>query len=488
VNPPVRSRPCPQELAATNFANSNREAMMSRILIIDDDVDFSRFLSEALKAHAHRVDCALRVKQGLEILADREFDVILLDNQLPGLSGLEALEEFRKREIGIPVIMMTGQGTTDTVIKAYLLGAFDYVVKDIDIEQLVERLEPKIRRADETGKDPIPNKERDDAGGHRLLGKSEPMLDVYKQIGQVAASVLAVLIQGETGTGKELVARAIHDNSPRRDKPFVPLNVAALTESLLESELFGHEKGAFSGADSFQKGCFEFADGGTLFLDEIGEMPPALQAKLLRVLAADGAQEVRRIGSNTPIQVDVRVVCATNRDLLAEMEKGTFRPDLYNRLAGFPIALPPLRDRGPDLALLGRHFRIRAAREANRPVPALHPRAVELLRAYSWPGNVRELTNVLTRAVLRCRGAEILPEHLALPTEGDTDATDFGAAIEQAWESREPNPHQTLHDQLDRDLIRFALAKCGGNQTQVAERLGLSRNFVRKLAQKFGLE
>ena len=473
---------------------------MSGILIIDDDPDFSAFLREALEAHGHQVDYVDSALAGLEALMNRDFDLILLDNQMPGMTGLEFLAEFRTREIDIPVVMTTAKGTPDIEIKAWIQGVFDYVEKPLDIEEieeLVERLEPAIRRAEEFKRRPriqIPGAEQAEAAGEpagsppRLLGKSPAMKSVLKSIAQAAPSNVPVLIYGESGTGKELVARAIHDYSPRRDQRFIALNIASLTESLLECQLFGHEAKIVPGADRLRKGYFEDADGGTLFLDEIGEMPIDLQSKLLRVVEE---QCVYRIGSSTAIPIDVRLVSATNRDLIAEKEKGTFREDLYFRLATFPIELPPLRERGSDLALLGRNFRIRAAQNANRPVPALDPTAVEALRAYSWPGNVRELRDVLTRAVLKCQGDVILPEHLGLPAKRDKeskDATDFGLVIQQAWDSGQPNLHQWLHDGLDRDLIQHTLQQCGGNQTQLAERLGLSRNTVRKLVQKYGLE
>lgn len=465
---------------------------MSRILIIDDDPDFSGFLREALEAHLHQVDYADSAVIGLETLAVGEFDIILLDNRMPGMSGLEALGEFRTRGIDLPVIMMTSQGTSEIEIQAWIQGVFEYVEKLLDIEELVEELEPLIDKITDIippPSDPSPDVH---ASEHQLLGTSPAMKSVLRLIAQAAPSDVPVLIHGESGTGKELVARAIHDHSSRKDGPFVAINVSALTESLLESELFGYEKGAFTGADRLRKGYFEFATGGTLFLDEIGEMPLPLQARLLRVVQEEGTQEVRRLGSDdTPIKVDVRLVCATNRDLIAETKKKTFREDLYFRLATFPIELPPLRERGSDLALLGRHFRIRAAQNANRPVPTLAPSAVAALRGYSWPGNVRELRNVLTRAVLKCQGYEILPEHLGLPTDDDngTDGgADFGSIAQQAWQSGEPNLHQLLHDALDRNLLEHALTQCDGNQTQLAERLGLSRNTVRKLVLKYGLK
>jgi len=467
---------------------------MSRILVVDDDEDFRRFVRDALDLHGHQVECVGDVAAGLERLAEPGLDVVLLDNRLPGMSGLEALAELRKREIGIPVIMMTSQGTPDTEIRAWREGAFDYVLKGLDVDVLVDELEPRIRQAQQfQGRTrrtaPSPGRGQGaDVDVPQLLGNSEPMRKVYRQIAQAAPSDLPVLIHGETGTGKELVSRAIHDYSRRAERPFVAINVAALTETLLESELFGHEKGAYTGADRIRKGYFEHADGGTLFLDEIGEMPLELQATLLRVL---DSQVVRRIGSDTPIKVDVRLVFATNRDLDAAVEAGTFREDLKFRLNPFPIHLPPLRERGGDLRVLGRHFIALAAMKANRPIPTMYPRSIEAVRGYSWPGNVRELKGVLERAVLRCRGMEIMPEDLDLPAERNEacDATvDFRSPVERAWRSGQPTLHESLHDSLDRELIRFAMEQAGGNQTLVAERLGLSRNTVRKLVQKAGLE
>ena len=467
--------------------------VMSQLLIIDDDLDFSRFLQEALEAHLHQVDRAESVTAGLETLAGQRFDLILLDNRMPGMSGLEALDEFRDRGIATPVVMMTSQGTSEIEIQAWIHGVFDYVEKPLDIEEFVECLEPVIRRAEAefqrrlrlTG-DGVD--ERDGAVGESgILGKSPAMRNVFRSIAQAAPGDVPVLIHGESGTGKELVARAIHDHSPRRDRRFIALNIASLAESLVECQLFGHEANIVTGVDRLRKGYFEDADGGTLFLDEIGEMPVDLQAKLLRVVEE---RCVYRIGSSTPIPVDVRLVSATNRDLIAEKDKGTFREDLYFRLATFPIELPPLRDRGSDLALLGRHFRIRAAQLVNRPVPSLTRAAVDALRAYSWPGNVRELRDVLTRAVLRCQSFEILPEHLGLPDDQKEAAreADFASTIQQAWESGEPDLHQSLHDALDRDLMQYALQQCQGNQTLLAERLGLSRNTVRKLVGRFDLK
>jgi DNA-binding NtrC family response regulator len=474
---------------------------MAHILLIDDDKDFSNFLREELLAHGYSIEYAESAKSGLDRASDDTLDVILLDYRMPGMSGLEVLEVLKEGRIETPVIMMTRQGTSETTIQATILGAFDYIEKGLEIEKFVGRLEPIILKALalKLGSEPrVPisaDAEVEVGARPQLLGKCEAMLEVYRSIGQVAPTDKPVLIQGETGTGKELVARAIHNYSRRRDKPFVALNVAALTESLLESELFGHEKGAFTGADTIRKGYFEYANGGTLFLDEIGEMPYGLQANLLRVVEN---QEVTRIGGEkNPIKVDVRLISATHRDLKIAVRDETFREDLYYRLDVFPIRLPPLRERGSDLRLLGRQFLVSEATKALKPVPTLHPSVIEAVRAHSWPGNVRELKDRLSRAVLRCRGAMIMPADLGLPDEGAARQTSTGRrdgvealreAVAWAWDSGDNELWPILRDMLERELLEHALAELDGNQTQVAERLGMVRNTVRKRMQAYGLD
>src|SRR5437899_1117487 len=332
---------------------------MARILLIDDDSDLSRFLQLDLKQRGHHVQCLERAERGPEILGQEEFDLVLLDNKMPGMSGIEFLAALQQRGLVVPVILMTGHATTNTAIQAMNLGAFDYVVKPLELGQLVDELEPLIAKALEIAR---PLKERvrlpgetapGDTSAAVLLGNSKPMQEVYKAIGRVAQSAAPVLIHGETGTGKELVAKAIHANSARGHKPFVALNCTALNENLLDDELFGHEPGAFTGADKLRKGRFEYANGGTLFLDEVGDMPPPLQAKLLRVLEN---QEVLRIGSNEPIKVNVRLLSATHQDLEAAVAAKSFRQDLYFRLKVVTVKLPPLRQRREDIPLLAAHF------------------------------------------------------------------------------------------------------------------------------------
>lgn len=473
---------------------------MARILLIDDDADLTCLLQEALEEHGHQVVCLDRADGGPDLLAQEEFDLVLLDNKMPGMSGIDFLTALQEREIGIPVILMTGHATADTTIQAVNLGAFDYVIKPVDFSELFDELQPLISKALAIDWRPkvlvqLPGEAAPaDTSGPLMLGKSKIIQEVYKLIGRVAKSNVPVLIQGETGTGKELVARAIHTNSPRKHKPFVAMNCTALNENLLEDELFGHEAHAFTGADKLRKGRFEHANGGTLFLDEVGDMPAALQAKLLRVLEN---QEVSRIGSNEAIKVDVRVVSATHRDLEAAIRAEAFREDLYYRLNVVTIHLPPLRERGADLQLMANHFVARAAESIGRPVPTLQENAWEKLRGHSWPGNIRELRNILGRAVLMCRGPHIVPADLELrrsdpaaPKESTEDEAVAGLqqAIRWAWNTGDTNLWPLLHDLLERELLTFALTELAGNKSQVAERLNMARNTILSRLQKYGLK
>lgn len=470
---------------------------MAHILLIDDDVDLAAFLRQELEAAGHRVTCLDRAADAPDLLARRPSDLVLLDNKMPGMSGIEFLQALQTRAVGAPVILMTGYSTFDTAIEAMDLGAFDYVIKPDDYQGLLRELGPVIAKALEITR-PVADVQvvaeaPPAADGPVLVGKS--MVEVGKLIGKFARSDDPVLILGETGTGKELVARAFHTKSPRRNKPFVALNCTAINENLLESELFGHEPGAFTGADKLRKGKFEYANGGTLFLDEIGDMPLNLQAKLLRVLEY---QEVERVGSNEPIKVNVRFLSATHRDLEAAIQAGRFRRDLYHRLNRVTVRLPALRDRPDDLPELMTYFVARAAAAANRQRPTLADATLARLREYRWPGNVRQLQNVAFRAFGVCRGPQILPEHLDFPPDtaagtssaGGEDAalTGLRAAIDWAWATDQKPLWDTLHDLLERELLTAALARFHGNQKEVADRLGMARGTVIKRMQKYGLK
>jgi DNA-binding NtrC family response regulator len=474
---------------------------MAAILLIDDDADLGRYLRLSLEQQGHRITCLERAERGPDMLRQEEFDLVLLDNKMPGMTGIEFLTALRQVHLGVPVILMTGHATTNTAIEAMNQGAFDYVIKPLELDQLVDELEPLIAKALEIAHPPkgrvrLPGEaDAGDASASLLLGNSKAMQEVYKAVGKVAQSDAPVLIHGETGTGKELVAKAVHAYSFRQHKPFVTRNCTALNENLLDDELFGHEPGAFTGAEKLRKGVFEYAHEGTLFLDEVGDMPLALQAKLLRVLEN---QEVLRIGSNEPIKVNVRVLSATHRHLETAIRAGKFREDLYYRLAGVTIRLPALRERGADIPLLAEHFLARAAADTQRPTPVLHESSRDKLQGYSWPGNVRQLQHVMRRALLMCRGAPILPDDLefveptseaasAVPGEDEAIAG-LHQTIRWALSSAHPNLATLLNGLLERELLRLTLAEMQGNQTQVAKRLGLARGTVIEKMRKYGLK
>jgi DNA-binding NtrC family response regulator len=481
-----------------------------KILLIDDDPDLTHFLRDALEQCGYGVECLDRGERGPALLAETNFDLVLLDNKMPGLSGIEFLAAMQERGIRVPVILMTGYATTDTAIQAMNLGAFDYVIKPMEFAELFRELQPLIHEALEIAR---PLKEvrlpaeipHDSLPGPMMVGKSRVMVEVYKLIGRFSKSDDAVMILGETGTGKELVARAIHTNSLRKNMPFVALNCTALNETLLDDELFGHEPGAFTGAAKLRKGKFEHASGGTLFLDEIGDMPLNLQAKLLRLLEH---QEVCRIGGNEVIKVDVRLLSATHRDLQAAIRGGTFRRDLFHRLNRVTVRLPSLRERLADLPELARYFLERAADAAGREAPTLTQPALDRLLAFPWPGNIRELQNTLHRASGVCRGPQILPSHLDL---GGDRADDWGAdfarngsfstpassedavaalrqAIVWAWDTNQPKLWPLLRDLLERELVQFTVSKLDGNQTQAAERLDMARGTVIKRIADYGIK
>jgi DNA-binding NtrC family response regulator len=472
------------------------------ILLIDDEVDFADCLREELEALCHTVECLEHAEDGPDRLAAGHFDVVLLDNIMPRMTGLEFLRTLRGRGIKVPIVLMTGDPTSDTAIRAINLGAFDYVIKPGDVQTLARDLQRIIVRAVEFTRPPkevhVPGHSKAvSSDGPKLVGNSKPMLEVYTRIGQFADLDDPVLILGETGTGKELVAGAFHSFSSRKDKSFVALNCSAIAKELLESELFGHEKGAFTGAEKLRKGMIEYADGGTLFLDEIGEMPLELQGKLLRVLQE---REIRRVGGSESIPVDFRLLSATNRNLLQASREGTFREDLYYRLNCIELRLPPLRERLDDLTELVEFFLAQAAAKAGRAQPAVSEEAMAKMRAHRWTGNVRELQNTIRRAFGNCRGGPLRPEHLGLthdsgqtvaesaPLTEDAAAAALRKAIEWAWDTNQKELWPLLRDMLERELLRLAMERLDGNQSQVAEKLGVVWNTVSKRIKAYGLK
>src|ERR1700720_3480703 len=385
---------------------------MAHLLLIDDDPDLLRDrVRHVFPAPAHRVEIAQTGAEGLERVVAACPDVILLDLRLPDQSGLDILRKLRQIDARIPVVMVTVARSSDSAIEAMRHGAYDYLLKPIDLQKL-DRVISEALKVSWLMREPAVVAETppaEELPGEAIIGCCPGMQEAYKAIGRVADQTFPVLITGESGTGKELVARAIYQHGPRAKAPFLALNCAAIPENLLEIELFGHEKGAFTGADRRRIGKFEQVSGGTLFLDEVGDMPLALQAKMLRLLQE---QSFERVGGNETIQTDVRLIAATHRDLTSWSAEGKFRPDLYYRLGVFTIHLPALRERGEDLPLLVRHFLRRFSRELGREVQEVAPEALERLRGHPWPGNIRELQSTLKQALLRASGPVLLPSFL----------------------------------------------------------------------------
>src|SRR5438034_8140046 len=473
-----------------------REPTMAHVLLIDDDpVLIPEQVRQAFPGPHHRVVVAGTGAEGLEHVRADPPDVILLDLRLPDQSGLEVYQQIRQIDARIPVLFVTMAKTVDAAIEAMKQGAYDYLFKPLDLHQLRrvvgEALEVARRmRAPAVLAETAPDPDVDGA----IIGSCPAMREVYKAIGRVAAQDVPVLITGESGTGKELVARAIYQHGPRAKAPFLALNCAAIPETLLESELFGHEKGAFTGAERRRIGKFEQVSGGTLLLDEIGDMPPPLQGKLLRVLQE---QAFERLGGGETIHTDVRLIAATHRDLKAWSVEGKFRPDLYYRLGVFTIHLPPLRERGDDLALLVQFYLRRGNRELGREVREVTPEGLERLRGYPWPGNVRELQSVLKQALLKASGPVLLPAYLPEPLGGaGGTAPPAAPAAEPGVETfviqQRVGPdlrdlYADTHRQVDRLLLPRVLEHTRGNLQQAALLLGIARQTLRLKLRDLGL-
>lgn len=444
-----------------------------RILLVEDDLDARDLLAELLRSEGSAVDEASDFSSAQRFLSEATYDLVLTDLELGDRSGLEVCDSAHKGQPGVPVIVVTGHGSLTVAIDAIRAGAYDFITKPVD----AQLLGVAVRRALEHRQAQVQLKELKDClsaaeAPGRLIGNCEAMRRVYDLIARVADTPSSVLICGESGTGKELVARALHDGSERKDRTFVGINCAAMPANLLESELFGHEKGAFTDARSARQGLFQQANGGTLFLDEIGEMPSEMQAKLLRVLQE---RTVRPVGATKEIPVDVRVITATNRDLEDEIEEGRFREDLYYRLNVVQINLPPLRNRGNDVLLLAHEFITKAAQSLEREVSGLSGEAGELLLAYDWPGNVRQLQNCIERAVTLARYEKITPEDLPEKVRG------YVAAAPQSGIRVDPE-HISPLSVIERRYIEQVLKFTKNNKSQAARLLGMDRRTLyRKL-------
>ncbi|HXJ34367.1 MAG TPA: sigma-54 dependent transcriptional regulator [Candidatus Eisenbacteria bacterium] len=450
---------------------------MTKALVVDDERKMRRILQMVLERMSIDSVVAETGAEALERFDREQVDLVLTDLKMPGMTGIELLSELRVRDPDLPVIVLTAFGTVQTAVEAMKAGACDYVLKPFDLDAI----EITIRKALDLSRYRTENRylrEREDRipAFENLVGASPAMQQVYELVRRLGPTRSTVLVTGETGTGKELVARAIHALSPRRERLFVPLNCAAIPGELLESELFGHTRGAFTGAHADRAGKFEVAHGGTLFLDEIGDMPIALQAKLLRVLQ-EGV--IERVGSNKPIALDVRMISSTHRDLPARIREGTFREDLYYRLNVFNVALPPLRDRREDIGHLATFLLTRFARELGREMPTLTAEALAALERYEWPGNVRELQNVMERAAVLATGREIDPAVFRQLGPAGT-----GPAPEPSPESF---ALEAAVEQFERKHILRALAAAGDNKSQAARLLGVSERTLWYKLKRYGL-
>ncbi|MHB0958571.1 MAG: sigma-54-dependent transcriptional regulator [Pirellulaceae bacterium] len=471
---------------------------MPSVLVVDDSPSSVRILQCALESIGSEVLSASSAAEGLEMIARYHPDVVLLDIVLPDQSGLVSVEQIHQLDPQLPVIFITASGTSHTAIEAMKKGAFDYLLKPLDVSNVRQLVEQalKIRRFMHVPVRVSELDQHDATEADLMMGHCPAMQEVYKAIGRVAQQNIAVLVRGENGTGKELVARAIYQHGPRSKGHFLAVNCAAIPESLLESELFGHEKGAFTGAVTRRIGKFEQCHGGTLFLDEVGDMTPLMQSKVLRVLQD---KRFERVGGTETVESDVWIVAATNRDLEAMVANGQFRADLYFRLNGFPITLPPLRERGSDIPLLVEHFLAVFARELGKPLTEVSTEAMELLAGYAWPGNVRELQSVLRQAMLQATGpvllAEFLPQQLrrAGRPEVGAPSSDPGQTHPlEAFFSREiQRGSQSLYADtialVERMLLTRVLDDTRGNQSHAAKILGITRGSLRNKIREHGL-
>lgn len=464
---------------------------MQSLLVIDDEISILRAFERAFANESTLVLTAKTGHEGERIFRDSKPDVVVLDLSLPDTSGLECFKRLREIDPRVPVIFITGHGTVETAIEATKLGAYDYLFKPLELDEMRElldkafslsrmvRVQPRLADEEDTVEDAI-------------VGRCRAMKEVYKSIGRVASQNLTVLLLGESGTGKEVVAQAIYHHSSRSKGPFQAINCAAIPDALLESEMFGHERGAFTDAQRQRIGKLEQADGGTLFLDEVGDMSPMTQAKLLRVLQD---QTFERVGGNTPIKVNVRIIAATNHDLKKLVSEGLFRLDLYYRLSVVSIHLPPLREREGDLRILAEYFLRKHSNEFGKDIRTLSDETLKLLEAYHWPGNVRELESVMKQSLLTARGNILLPEFVptlsaeeapgSLAKNADTLSKNF---IAERLEAGSENLYAEAIATAERQLFSQVLAHTGGNQLKASGILGISRVTLRSKLKSLGIE
>jgi two-component system response regulator PilR (NtrC family) len=462
----------------------------ARVLVVDDEPSMRQMLSIALRREGYQVSTAQNGETALAALSAGQLDLLITDVRMPEMSGVDLLREAKRIDPGLSVVMMTAYGSKETVLEALRLGATDYVEKTPNLkDELVLRVRKELDRKRLQQENVL--LKRTLQSTHQfsnIIGASGPMVEVFQLVETIAPTSSTVLITGESGTGKELVARAIHFNSPRKDRPFVALNCGALSETLLDSELFGHVRGAFTGADSNKKGLIEVAEKGTIFLDEIGEMSPVVQVKLLRVLQE---RTFRRLGGTEEVEADIRIIAATNRDLSKMVEEEKFRQDLYYRINVINVHLPPLRERPEDIPLLAEHFVTKFAKQMGKSVDGISRDAMAVLRRYQWPGNIRELENAIERAIALERASIVMPESLSvIGSKMSAEAT----AVPQAAAAGEPptrlgsgfDLEQHVQD-IEREYIAEALRRAGGVKVRAAELLGMSFRSFRYYTKKYNL-
>jgi two-component system, NtrC family, response regulator PilR len=458
---------------------------MASILVVDDESSMREFLEILLTKEGHRVATAAAAAAAVQMVAEGEVDLVVTDLRLGAESGMEVLKAVKQAAPATEVVMMTAFATTENAIQAMKAGAYDYLLKPFKVDELRLVVQKALEHRALVQENRVLRHRVGDRGGRgeAILGRSAAIEEVRQLVEKVAAARTTVLLTGESGTGKEVVARAIHERGPRADLPFVAVNCGAIPEGLIESEFFGHQKGAFTGASEARPGLFEVAGSGTLFLDEVGELPPPVQVKLLRALQE---RRIRRVGGSADIAVSARILAATNRDLAEDLKAGRFREDLYYRLNVIQLRLPPLRERREDLPEFCRYFVARFAADLGRPPPALSPQAMHLLDAHPWPGNLRELGNVLERAVTLASGDVIGPEVLPPALRGP--GAPLVPAVDHPELPAEGLDLQAHLDAVERRVLEQALARTGGVKTEAAKLLSMTfRSFRYRLA-KFGIE
>lgn len=464
---------------------------MQKLLVIDDEASILKAFQRAFADEKTIVLTAATAADGEALFKSEAPDVVVIDLSLPDTSGLELFRHLRETDARVPFIFITGHGTVGSAIEATKLGAYDYLFKPLELDEMRQLLDKAFKLSRMVKIQPVLADDNETPARDAIVGRCRAMKEVYKAIGRVALQNLTVLLQGESGTGKEVIAQAIYHHSPRAGRPFQAINCAAIPDALLESEIFGHEKGAFTDAYRQRIGKLEQAHGGTLFLDEVGDMSPMTQAKILRVLQE---QTFERVGGNTPIQVDTRIIAATNHDLKQLVSQGLFRSDLYFRLSVVTIQLPPLRERGEDLQILAEYFLRRYSEDFNKDVRTLSPEALEILQQYHWPGNVRELESVIKQSLLTARGNVLLPEFLpalleSFPSaDGNNESIFFPEDfVGQQLSHGTTDLYGEALRRTEQQLFRQVLKHTVGNQLKASEILGISRVTLRAKLKALGI-